>query len=97
MARQTTYKRVSRLTSGTAAGAYRLVTQFELIGSGVDRARAGVSATIGLLRGRPETNEPHELPSLPAAKPLNIANGELENGIAEIAATFGGEHRPGAE
>src|SRR5262249_22696088 len=30
---------------------YRLVTQFELIGGGVDRARAGVSHTIGLLRG----------------------------------------------
>ena len=27
---------------------YRLVTQFELIGGGVDRARAGVSDTIGL-------------------------------------------------
>ena len=47
---------------------YRLVTQFELIGGGVDRARAGVSDTIGLLRGRPEKHEPHELPSLPAAK-----------------------------
>ena len=34
---------------------YRLVTQFELIGGGVDRARAGVSDTIGLLRGRPKS------------------------------------------
>ena len=44
---------------------YRLVTQFELIGGGVDRVRAGVSDTIGLLRRRPEKHEPHELPSLP--------------------------------
>ena len=73
---------------------YRLVTQFELIGGGVDRARAGVSDTIGLLRGRPEKHEPqHELPSLPLAKSLSNANGQLENGIAKIAATLGGEHR----
>ena len=50
---------------------YRLATQFELIGGGVDRARAGVSDTIGLLRGRPEKHEPHESPSLPAAKSLS--------------------------
>jgi len=76
---------------------YRLVTQFELIGGGVDRARAGVSDTIGLLRGRPEKHEPHELPSLPPAKSLNNANGQLEDGIAKIAATLGGEHRSAAE
>jgi predicted nuclease with TOPRIM domain len=54
---------------------YRLVTQFELIGGGVDRARAGVGDTIGLLRCRSEKHEPpHELPSLPPAKALD-ANG----------------------
>ena len=72
---------------------YRLVTQFELIGGGVDRARAGVSDTIGLLRGRPEKHEPHELPSLPPAKLLNNAKGQLEDGIAKITATLSGEHR----
>ena len=50
---------------------YRLVTQFELIGGGVDRVRASVSDTIGLLRRRPEKHEPHELPSLPPAKSLS--------------------------
>jgi hypothetical protein len=75
---------------------YRLVTQFELIGGGVDRA-PGVSDTIGLLRGRPEKHEPHESPSLPPAKSVNNANGQLEDGIAEIAATLGGEHRSAAE
>ena len=72
---------------------YRLVTQFELIGGGVDRARAGVSDTIGLLRGWPEKHEPHELPSLPPAKLLNNAKGQLEDGIAKITATLSGEHR----
>ena len=72
---------------------HRLVTQFELIGGGVDRARASVSDTIGLLRGRPEKHELHELPSLPAANSLCNANGQLEDGIAKIAATLGGEHR----
>ena len=72
---------------------YRLVTQFELIGGGGDRARAGVSDTIGLLRGRPEKHEPHELPSLPPAKSLPNANGQLEDGIAKITATLGGDHR----
>jgi hypothetical protein len=76
---------------------YRLVTQFELIGGGVDRARGGVSDTIGLLRGRPEKHEPHELPSLPPATSLNNANGQLENGIAKITATLGGEHRSAAD
>ena len=71
---------------------YRLVTQFELIGGGVDRARAGVSE-----RGRPEKHEPRELPSLPAAKSLSNANGQLEDGIAKITATLGGEHRSSAE
>jgi hypothetical protein len=70
---------------------YRLVTQFELIGGGVDRARAGVSDTIGLLRRRPEKYEPSEIPSLPAAKSLSDANGQLEDGIANIAATLGDE------
>ena len=76
---------------------YRLVTQFELIGGGVDRARASVSRTIGLLRRRPEKHEAHELPSLPPAKSLNNADGQLEDGIAEITATLGGEHRSAAE
>ena len=76
---------------------YRLVTQFELIGGGVDRARAGVSDTIGLLRRRPEKHEPHEFPSLPATKSLSNANGQLEDGIAKIAATLGDEHRSAAE
>src|SRR6478735_10531879 len=47
---------------------YRLVTQFELIGGGVDRARANVSDTIGLLRRRLEKLETKELPTLPPAK-----------------------------
>jgi hypothetical protein len=76
---------------------YRLVTQFELIGGGVDRARAGVNYTIGLLRRRPEKHEPHELPSLPPAKSLDNANGQLEDGIAKIAAQLGDEHRSAAE
>src|SRR5262252_6213879 len=58
----------------------RLVTQFELIGGGVDRARAGVSDTIRLLRGRPEKHVPRELPSLPPAKSLSNVNGQLEDG-----------------
>src|ERR1700731_4104424 len=62
---------------------YRLVTQFDLIGGGVVRARAGVSDTIGLLRRRPEKHDPHELLSLPAAKSLSNANGQLEDGIAK--------------
>jgi hypothetical protein len=61
------------------------------------QARANVSDTIGLVRGRPEKHEPHELPSLPPAKSLNNANGQLEDGIAKIAATLGGEHRSVAE
>jgi chromosome segregation ATPase len=77
---------------------YRLVTQFELIGGGVDRVRAGVSDTIGLLRRRPETHEPpRELPSLPPAKSLNNSNGQLEDGIAKIAAKLGDEHRSSVE
>jgi predicted nuclease with TOPRIM domain len=76
---------------------YRLVTQFELIGGGIDRARCNVSDTIGLLRRRPEKYEPHELPSLPAAKSLSNVNGQLEDGIAEITATLGGDHRSAAE
>jgi hypothetical protein len=77
---------------------YRLVTQFELIGGGVDRARAGVSDTIGLLRRRPERHEPpHELPPLPPAKSLNNANGQLEDGIAKIAAKLGDEQRSAVE
>jgi hypothetical protein len=76
---------------------YRLVTQFELIGGGVDRARAGVGDTIGLLRRRPEKHEPPELTSLPPAKSLNNANGQLENGIAKLTAKLGDEHRTAAE
>ena len=76
---------------------YRLVTQFELVGGGLDRARAGVSDTIGLLRRRPEKHEPHELPSLPPSKSLSNANGQLEDGIAKIAAKLGDEHRSADE
>jgi predicted nuclease with TOPRIM domain len=76
---------------------YRLVTQFELIGGGVDRARANVSETIGVLRRRPEKHEPHELPSLPTARSLSNANGQLEDGIARIAAKLGDEHRSADE
>src|SRR5262249_61381497 len=36
---------------------YTLVTQFELIGGRGRRARAGVSDTIGLLRGRPSKHQ----------------------------------------
>ena len=55
---------------------YRLVTQFELMGASFDRARAGVSDTIGLLRCWPEKHErQHELPSLPPAKALDDVNG----------------------
>jgi hypothetical protein len=37
------------------------------------------------------------LPSLPPAKALNNANGQLEDGIAKIAAKLGDEHRSTAE
>jgi hypothetical protein len=47
--------------------------------------------------GRSEKHEPHELPSLPAAKSLSNANGQLEDGIAKIAAKLGDEHRSTAE
>jgi predicted nuclease with TOPRIM domain len=51
---------------------YRLVTQFELMGS---------SDSIGYLRGRPEKRELHEIPALPVAKSLGNGNGSgLENG-----------------
>jgi hypothetical protein len=39
----------------------------------------------------------HELPSLPPAKSLSNANGQLEDGIAKIAATLGDEHRSAVE
>jgi hypothetical protein len=39
----------------------------------------------------------HELPSLPAAKSLSNTKGQLEDGIAKITATLGGEHRSAAE
>jgi predicted nuclease with TOPRIM domain len=74
---------------------YRLFTQFELIGGGVDRARAGVSDTIGLLRRRPEKHEPPQ--ELPPVKSLNNANGQLEDGIAKITAKLGDEHGSAAE
>jgi hypothetical protein len=37
------------------------------------------------------------LPSLPVAKSLSNANGQLEDGIAKIASRLGGEHRSAAE
>lgn len=76
---------------------YRLVTQFETIGGGIDRARAGVNDTIGVLRRRLERPETQDLPSLPPAKSLNNSSGQLEEGIAKITATLGGEHRQAAE
>ena len=67
-----------------------VVTQFELIGEGVDRAGAGVSDTIGLLRRGSEKHEPRrELPSLPPAKSPNNSNSQLWDGIAKIAAKLG--------
>ena len=76
---------------------YRLVTQFETLGGGIDRARADVNDTIGVLRRRLEKPETKELPSLPPAKSLNNSNGQLEESIAKITATLGGEHRQAAE
>ena len=76
----------------------RLVTQFELIGGGVDRASAGVSDTIGLLRRRPEKHEPrHELPSLLPPKSSDKSNSKPEDGIAKIAAKLDDEHRSAVE
>jgi hypothetical protein len=43
---------------------------------------------------KPETKE---LPSLPPTKSLNNSNGQLEESIAKITATLGGEHRQAAE
>jgi hypothetical protein len=37
------------------------------------------------------------LTSLPPAKSLNNANGQLEDGIAKITATLAGEHPSAAE
>jgi len=68
---------------------YRLVTQFELMGGSFDRARAGISDAIGYLRNRPDRHEQHEVPSLPAAKQLSNGNGQLDDGIAKIAANAG--------
>jgi hypothetical protein len=79
---------------------YRLVTQFELMGGSFDRARAGITDSIGYLRGRPEKRELHEIPALPVAKSLGNGNGnglengkELENGIAKLAAAIEDERR----
>ena len=44
-----------------------------------------------------EKHELHELPSLPAARLLSNANGQLEDGIAKIAAKLGDEHRSADE
>jgi X-X-X-Leu-X-X-Gly heptad repeat protein len=68
---------------------YRLVTQFELMGGSFDRARSGITDAIGYLRNRPDRHEQHEVPSLPAAKQLSNGNGQLEDGIAKIAANVG--------
>ena len=50
-----------------------------------------------ILRGWPDKHDQHETPSLPAAKQLHIVNGQLEDGIAKITATLGGEHRSAAD
>jgi len=71
---------------------YRLVTQFELMGGSFDRARAGITDSIGYLRGRPEKHDQHEIPALPAAKSPGNGNG-LENGIVKITATLEDERR----
>ena len=63
----------------------------------VVRTRADVNDTIGVLRRRLEKPETKELPSLPPAKSLNNSNGQLEESIAKITATLGGEHRQAAE
>ena len=76
---------------------YRLVTQFETLGGGIDRARADVNDTIGVLRRRLEKPETKELSSLPPAKSLNNSNGQLEESIAKLTATLGGEHGQAAE
>ena len=79
---------------------YRLVTQFELMGGSFDRARAGITDSIGYLRGRPEKRELHEIPALPLAKSLGNGDGNglengkgLENGIAKLAAAIEDERR----
>ena len=73
---------------------YRLVTQFELMGGSFDRARAGITDSIGYLRGRPDKRDQHETPSLPPAEALTNGNGQLEQGFAKIAASLGGPHQP---
>ena len=55
---------------------YRLVTQFELMGCSFDRPRAGITDSIGYLRGRPEKREQHEIPALPVSKSLGNGNGK---------------------
>jgi hypothetical protein len=72
---------------------YRLVTQFELMGGSFERARAGITDSIGYLRGRPDKHDEHETPSLPPAKALTNGNGQLEQGFAKIAASLGGAHQ----
>jgi predicted nuclease with TOPRIM domain len=54
---------------------YRLVTQFELMGGSFVRARAGITDSIGYLRGRPEKREQHEIPALPVLK--SLGNGKM--------------------
>ena len=73
---------------------YRLVTQFELMGGSFERARAGITDSIGYLRGRPDKHDQHETPSLPPAKVLTNGNGQLEQGFAKIAESLGGPHQP---
>ena len=79
---------------------YRLVTQFELMGGSFDRARAGITNSIGYLRGQPEKRELHEIPALPVAKSLGNGSGKglengngLENGIAKLAAALEDERQ----
>jgi hypothetical protein len=68
-----------------------LVTQFQLISGGVDRAGAGVSDTIGLLRRRPEKHE--AAARITAAAASEVAQQfQLEDGIAKIAAKLDDEN-----
>jgi hypothetical protein len=61
--------------------------KFETLGGGIDRARADVNDTIGVLRRRLEKPETKELPSLPPAKSLNNSMVEALR-FAMIASAF---------
>jgi hypothetical protein len=52
-----------------------------------------ITDAIGYLRARPDKRDQHETPTLSAPKALSNGNGQLEQGIARITATLGGDHR----